>query len=77
MGLKDLKRQGGQPDPRQVAQQIQGNTAAMLQQAGVNVPASAQGSAGSIINYLLKTGQIDQKRLQQAQAMAARFRGGR
>ena len=77
MGLKDMKQQNGGPDPGQVAAQLQGNTAAMLQQAGVNVPASAQGNAGSIIQHLLKTGQIDQRRLQQAQAMAARFRGRR
>lgn len=77
MGLKDLRRQGARQDPNQVAAQLQGNTSAMLQQAGVNVPASAQGSADSIIQHLLRTGQIDQKRLQQAHAMAARFRGGR
>lgn len=74
MGLKNLA-QGQQPDPNQIARQLQSNTAGMLNQAHMNVPKEQQGSVNSIVEHLLRTGQITQKQWEEAQRKAAAFRG--
>lgn len=78
MGLKNMMQmQGQQMDPNQVAQQLQSNTAGMLNQAHMNVPQGKQGSVNSIVQHLLQTGQITQKQWEEAQRKAAQFRGRR
>ena len=77
MGLRSMQnqQQGQQMDPNQVAQQLQSNTAGMLSQAHVNVPKEQQGSVNSIVEHLLRTGQITQQQWAEAQKRAAMFRG--
>lgn len=79
MGLRNMQnqQQGKQMDPNQVARQLQNNTAGMLSQAHVNVPQDKQGSVNSIVEHLLKTGQITQQQWAEAQKRAAQFRGRR
>lgn len=79
MGLRSMQnqQQGQQMDPNQVARQLQSNTAGMLNQAHVNVPQDKQGSVNSIVEHLLRTGQITQKQWAEAQKRAAMFRGRR
>lgn len=79
MGLRSMQnqQQGQQADPNQVAQQLQSNTAGMLNQAHMNVPQDKQGSVNSIVQHLLQTGQITQQQWAEAQRKAAQFRGRR
>lgn len=56
-----------------VLAQLRSNPAAMLRQAGLNVP-DGMNNPQQIIGHLLQSGQINQNKLAQAQQMAARFR---
>lgn len=53
--------------------QIKSNPAALLRQAGLNVP-DGMTNPQQIINHLLQSGQINQSKLAQAQQMAGAFR---
>ena len=53
--------------------QLRSNPAAMLRQAGLNIP-DGMNNPQQIINHLLQSGQINQGRLAQAQQMASRFK---
>ena len=78
MPLKNLKQGAGQQaNPLQLARQLQSNTGNMLEQAHVSVPQSLHGNPGGIIQHLLRTGQITQEKLLEAQKQAAQMTGRR
>ena len=62
----------GQMNPQAALQQIKANPGAILKQAGFNVPAGMN-DPQSIINHLLRSGQVSNPRLQMAQQMMARM----
>lgn len=60
-------------NPLQMLQQIKSNPAAVLQRAGLNVPAGMT-NPQQIINHLLQSGQVQNSRLQMAQQILGRMR---
>ena len=66
MGLFD--QLGQQQNPMQMLQQIRQNPAAILQRAGLNIPAGMS-DPQQIIQHLMQSGQVSQKRYQQAMQM--------
>lgn len=67
----------GQVNPVQALQQLRSNPAAVLRQAGLNVPENLVGDPQKIINHLLQSGQIPQGRYQQAMQMMGQMAGRR
>lgn len=53
--------------------QLRANPAALLKQAGLNIPDGMK-DPQQILGHLLQSGQINQSRLSQAQQAAARYR---
>ena len=70
MGLFD---QLGQQNPMQMLQQIRQNPAAILQKAGLNIPAGMS-DPQQIIQHLMQSGQVSQSRYQQAMQQMMRKR---
>lgn len=66
MGLFD--QLGQQNNPMQMLQQIRQNPAAVLQRAGLNIPAGMN-DPQQIIQHLMQSGQVSQQRYQQAMQM--------
>lgn len=66
MGLFD--QLGQQQNPMQMLQQIRQNPAAILQKAGLNIPAGMT-DPQQIIQHLMQSGQVSQQRYQQAMQM--------
>lgn len=66
MGLFD--QLGQQNNPMQMLQQIRQNPAAILQRAGLNIPAGMS-DPQQIIQHLMQSGQVSQQRYQQAMQM--------
>lgn len=66
MGLFD--QLGQQNNPMQMLQQIRQNPAAILQKAGLNIPAGMS-DPQQIIQHLMQSGQVSQQRYQQAMQM--------
>lgn len=66
MGLFD--QLGQQNNPMQMLQQIRQNPAAILQRAGLNIPAGMS-DPQQIIQHLMQSGQVSQHRYQQAMQM--------
>lgn len=62
-----------QMNPMQAIQQIKSNPAAMLKQAGMNVP-DGMTDPQQIVNHLLQSGQVTNQRLQAAQRMMGMMR---
>lgn len=60
-------------NPIQLLQMLQGNPADMLRRAGLNLPAGIT-NPQQIVEHLVRTGQISQERLNQAQQMANQFK---
>ena len=58
--------------PQQAMQQLKSNPAAMLRQAGLNVP-NGMNDPQQIINHLTQSGQLPQNRLTMAMQMAQRM----
>lgn len=69
MGLFD--QLGQQNNPMQMLQQIRQNPAAILQKAGLNIPAGMN-DPQQIIQHLMQSGQVTQQRYQQAMQMMRR-----
>jgi hypothetical protein len=69
MGLFD--QLGQQQNPMQMLQQIRQNPAAILQRAGLNIPAGMT-DPQQIIQHLMQSGQVSQQRYQQAMQMMRR-----
>ncbi len=65
---------GGNPmgNMMQMLSQLKQNPAALLQQAGFNIPENINGPQ-AILQHLTQTGQINQNQLNQAQQMAQMF----
>lgn len=59
---------GQQQNPMQMLQQIRQNPAAILQRAGLNIPAGMS-DPRQIIQHLMQSGQVSQQRYQQAMQM--------
>jgi hypothetical protein len=53
--------------------QLKANPAAILRQAGLNVP-DGMNNPQQIVNHLLQSGQVNQNRLAQAQQAAMQYR---
>ena len=53
--------------------QLRANPAAILKQAGLNVP-NGMNDPNAIINHLMQSGQINQNKLAQLQQIAMRFK---
>lgn len=68
MSLFDSLGNHAATNPLAMIQQLKQNPAAMLRQAGYNVPTNIT-NPQQIVNHLLQTGQINQGRLAQAQQM--------
>ena len=66
MGL--FNQLGQQQNPMQMLQQIRQNPAAILQRAGLNIPAGMT-DPQQIIQHLMQSGQVSQQRYQQAMQM--------
>lgn len=60
-------------NPMQMLSQIKQNPAAVLKQAGLNIP-QGMNNPQQIIQHLLQTGQVPQNRYQQAMQMMSRMR---
>ena len=60
-------------NPIQLLQMLQGNPADMLRRAGLNLPTGIT-NPQQIVEHLVRTGQISQERLNQAQQMANQFK---
>lgn len=60
-------------NPMQLLQMLQGNPAEMLRRAGLNLPVGIN-NPQQIVEHLVRTGQISQDRLNQAQQMANQFK---
>ena len=69
MGLFD--QLGQQQNPMQMLQQIRQNPAAILQRAGLNIPAGMT-DPQQIVQHLMQSGQVSQQRYQQAMQMMRR-----
>lgn len=59
-------------NPMQLLQMLQGNPVEMLRRAGLNLPQNIK-NPQQIVEHLVKSGQISQEKLDQAQAMARQF----
>ena len=59
-------------NPMQLLQILQGNPVEMLRRAGLNLPQNIT-NPQQIVEHLVKSGQISQEKLDQAQAMARQF----
>lgn len=59
-------------NPLQLLQMLQGNPMNVLRQAGLNLPANIS-SPQQIVEHLVRTGQVSQNTLNQAQTMAQQF----
>ena len=59
-------------NPMQMMQQLRQNPAAVLKQAGLNIP-DGMTNPQQIVNHLLQSGQVPQARYQQAMQMMGRF----
>ena len=57
--------------PQQAMQQLRANPAAVLKQAGMNIPAGMN-DPRQIVNHLLQSGQLPQNRLTQIMQMMGR-----
>ena len=71
MSLFDSLNQ--KPNPQQMLQQLRSNPAAMLKQAGLNIP-DGMNDPNQIVNHLLQSGQVSNQRLQMAQRMMGMLR---
>lgn len=71
--MNSLYSQFNRPNPMQMLNQLKQNPAAVLRQAGFNVP-DGMSNPNQIIQHLLTSGQINQGRLMQAQNMARGMR---
>lgn len=60
-------------NPMQMLSQLRQNPAAVLKQAGLNIPAGMN-NPQQILNHLLQSGQVPQSRYQQAMQMMSRMR---
>lgn len=60
-----------QMTPQQAMQQLRANPAAMLKQAGMNIPAGMN-DPRQIVNHLVQSGQLPQNRLTQIMQMMGR-----
>ena len=58
----------------QMLQQLKTNPVQFILQRRLNIPQDIANDPNAILNHLLKTGQIDQARVNQAYQMAQRFR---
>ena len=77
MGMFDqLGKQQQQQNPQQIVQEIKNNPVNFLKQRGFNIP-SNMSDPGSIMNYLLQSGQIGGQRMQMAQQLLQRMMGRR
>ena len=65
------KQQAQQITPQQAMQQLRANPAAVLRQAGMNIPAGMN-DPRQIVNHLLQSGQLPQNRLTQIMQMMGR-----
>lgn len=59
-------------NPMQMMNQLRQNPAAVLKQAGLNIP-DGMTNPQQIVNHLLQSGQVPQARYQQAMQMMGRF----
>lgn len=59
-------------NPTQMVQALMQNPAAILQRAGLNIPANLQ-SPADIIQYLMNSGQISQQQFERARQAAQAF----
>ena len=57
--------------PQQAMQQLRANPAAVLKQAGMNIP-SGMNDPRQIVNHLLQSGQLPQNRFMQVMQMMGR-----
>lgn len=76
MSIYDQLGGGNRPtpmNPMQMLSQIKQNPAAVLKQAGLNIP-QGMNNPQQIIQHLLQTGQIPQNRYQQAMQMMSRMK---
>lgn len=64
---------GNRMNPMQMLQQLRQNPAAVLRQAGLNIPANLN-DPNAIIQHLMNSGQVSQQRYEQARRMAEQFR---
>lgn len=71
--LYNIMNQNPVANMQSALMQIKQNPAAVLRQAGLNIP-NGMNNPNQIVNYLLQSGQVNQSRLAQAQQMAARYR---
>lgn len=62
----------GPQNPMQTLAQLRQNPAAVLKQAGLNIPAGMN-NPQQILNHLLQTGQVPQTKYQQAMQMMSRM----
>lgn len=69
-----FQQMGGQTaqNPMQMLQQIKSNPAAVLKQAGLNIP-DGMNDPRQIINHLMQSGQVQNSRLQMAQQMLSQM----
>lgn len=58
----------------QMLQQLKSNPLQFILQQRLNIPQDIANDPNAILNHLLRTGQIDQSRVNQAYQMAQRFR---
>ena len=64
---------GNRMNPMQMLQQLRQNPAAVLRQAGLNIPANLN-DPNAIIQHLMNSGQVSQQRYEQARRMAEQFK---
>ncbi len=75
MGMFDQlgkKQEQQQTNPRQMVQEIKSNPFNYLKEKGYNIPTNMN-DPGSIMNYLMQTGQIGNQRMQMAQQILQRM----
>ena len=60
-------------NPLQMLQMLQANPAQILRRMGLSIPEGVTGPQ-QIVEYLARTGQVSQDRLNQAQQMASQLR---
>ena len=73
MSIYDQLGQRPQMNPMQMLSQIKQNPAAVLKQAGLNIP-QGMNNPQQIIQHLLQTGQVGNGRYQQALQMISQMR---
>lgn len=72
MGNPLFNMLGGGQNPMQMLMQLKQNPLGLLQKVGFNIPTNLN-NPQQIVEYLTKTGQINQAQLNQAQQMAQMF----